>query len=70
MAASNNQIECVKKLIWNGADYNTTDEYGRTSLYIAAEESLDDCVHAHLDSAVWKAILSLPSKETGTDIHN
>lgn len=66
LAASANNIECVTMLIWHGADYNAVDEYGRTSLYIAAQKSLEECVHAHLDNAIWKDILSLPAKDTGS----
>lgn len=70
LAASANNIECVTMLIWHGADYNAVDEYGRTSLYIAAQKSLEECVHAHLDNAIWKDILSLPAKDTGdTPLH-
>lgn len=68
LAASANNIECVTMLIWHGADYNAVDEYGRTSLYIAAQKSLEECVHAHLDNAIWKDILSLPAKDTGSDL--
>ncbi|XP_052770602.1 serine/threonine-protein phosphatase 6 regulatory ankyrin repeat subunit C-like [Mya arenaria] len=70
LAAFNNHIGCVKQLIWNGADYNAVDERGRTSLYLAAEQGYSDCVHAHLDNAIWKDILSLPEKFTGnTPLH-
>jgi len=58
-------VNCVKQLIWNGADYNAVDERCRTSLYVAAEAGFSDCVHAHLDNAIWKDILSLPEKYTG-----
>lgn len=66
LAAANNNIECVKTLIWHGADYNAVDEYGRTSLFIAASKAEEACVHAHLDNAIWKDILSLPVKDTET----
>ncbi|OWF45349.1 ankyrin repeat, PH and SEC7 domain containing protein secG-like [Mizuhopecten yessoensis] len=70
LAAANNHIDCVTKLIWDGADYNAVDEFGRTSLYIAAQKTFEDCVHAHLNNAIWKDILSLPSKQTGdTPLH-
>ena len=70
LAASANNIACVTMLIWHGADYNAVDEYGRTSLYIAAQKSLEECVHAHLDNAIWKDILSLPAKDTGKPQQN
>jgi hypothetical protein len=52
-------------LIWHGADYNAVDEYGRTSLFLAATFAYEDCVHAHLNNAIWKDILSLPVKDWG-----
>ena len=55
----------MKLLILNGADYNAVDEQCRTSLYIAAQKGYEACVHAHLDSAIWKDILSIPIKATG-----
>ena len=65
LAAANNHIECVRRLIWNGADYNAVDEKCRTSLFIAAQKAFGPCVHAHLDNAIWKDILSLPEKHLG-----
>ncbi|CAG2235261.1 uncharacterized protein LOC143073645 [Mytilus galloprovincialis] len=65
LASVHNHLECVKALIWHGADYNAVDEYGRTSLYLAAAAAFEDCVHAHLNNAIWKDILSLPVKGTG-----
>ncbi|XP_060600674.1 ankyrin repeat, PH and SEC7 domain containing protein secG-like [Ruditapes philippinarum] len=70
LASANNHVSCVKLLIWNGADYNAVDERCRTSLYLAAQQGLAQCVHAHLDNAIWKDILSLPEKHTGdTPLH-
>lgn len=65
LASANNHVNCVKLLIWNGADYNAVDERCRTSLYLAAQQGLAQCIHAHLDNAIWKDILSLPEKHTG-----
>ena len=65
LAAANDHCDCVKLLILNGADYNAVDEQCRTSLYIAAQKGYEACVHAHLDSAIWKDILSIPVKNTG-----
>lgn len=70
LAAAHNHVNCVKLLIWNGADYNAVDEKCRTSLYLAAQNGFADCIHAHLDNAIWKDILSLPEKHTGdTPLH-
>jgi len=65
LASANNHVDCVKHLIWNGADYNAVDERGQTGLYLAAEQGHSECVHAHLDNAIWKDILSLPEKYSG-----
>ena len=65
LATKNNHIACVRELILNGADYNATDEIGRTSLYIAAELGWQECVLTHLSNAVGRDILSLPVKDTG-----
>jgi len=50
----------------NGADYNTVDSHGRTSMYIAAEMGHEDAVLEHLNNAYGKTILSLPAKDSGT----
>ena len=50
----------------NGADYNATDELGRTSLYLAANLGLEDCLLTHLKNAIGRDILSLPIKDSGT----
>lgn len=65
LATQANHIDCIRELILNGADYNATDEKGRTSLYIAAESGLEEAVLCHLKNAVGRDILSLPVKETG-----
>ena len=49
----------------NGADYNSVDEIGRNSLYIAAQLGHSMAVLQHLHNAVGKDILSLPVKATG-----
>ncbi|KAK3595843.1 hypothetical protein CHS0354_014665 [Potamilus streckersoni] len=70
LAASSDHVACVTHLIWNGADYNAVDEKGRTSLYIAAQKGFERCIHAHLNNAIWRDILSLPVNETGdTPLH-
>ncbi|KAL3864058.1 hypothetical protein ACJMK2_005767 [Sinanodonta woodiana] len=70
LAAISDHVACVTHLIWNGADYNAVDEKGRTSLYIAAQKGFERCIHAHLNNAIWRDILSLPVKETGdTPLH-
>jgi ankyrin repeat protein len=48
---------CVKELILNGADYNAVDEFGRTSMYLAAQNGFNACILAHLDNAVGRDIL-------------
>jgi len=50
----------------NGADYNTVDSHGRTSMYIAAEMGHEDAVLEHLNNGYGKTILSLPAKDSGT----
>ena len=57
-------------LILHGGDYNLTDADGHTSMYVAAMEGYTDCALAHLDSAVGRDILSLPSRVSGdTPLH-
>ena len=58
-------MDCIRELILNGADYNATDEKGRTSLYIAAELGFEEAVLTHLRNAVGRDILSLPVKDSG-----
>ncbi|XP_052220567.1 ankyrin-1-like isoform X2 [Dreissena polymorpha] len=70
LSASNNHVDCLRHLIWHGADYNAVDDRGCTSLYLAAEKGLSECIHVHLDNALWKDILSLPEKYKGdTPLH-
>ncbi|XP_064599919.1 serine/threonine-protein phosphatase 6 regulatory ankyrin repeat subunit B-like [Liolophura sinensis] len=64
LAALHNHTKCVMELIWNGADYNTVDELGRTSLYIAAQNGYEETIHAHLNNAIGRDILSIPVKDT------
>ena len=62
LATRSRHIDCIQELILNGADYNLTDEQGRTSLYIAAELGFEDAVLTHLRNAIGRDILSLPIK--------
>ena len=65
LATKNNHNECVRELILNGADYNATNQYGHTSLYIAAQQGFEEIVLTHLRNAVGRDILSLPVKDSG-----
>lgn len=64
LATKNKHCDCVKELILNGADYNATNQYGHTSLYIAAMQGSEDIVLTHLRNAVGRDILSLPVKDS------
>ena len=55
----------MRELILNGADYNATNQYGHTSLYIAAQQGFEEIVLTHLRNAVGRDILSLPVKDSG-----
>ena len=64
LATKENQIACLRELILNGADYNSVDELGRTSLYLAAELGYEEAVLIHLHNAIGRDILSLPVNTT------
>ncbi|XP_076439360.1 uncharacterized protein LOC143278271 [Babylonia areolata] len=69
LAAKRNHIECVKVLFDQGVDYNAADEKGQTSLYLAAKGGLPECVMLQLKNAVGFPILSIPTKENETALH-
>ena len=65
LAASRNQINCVRLLMWEGADYNAVNAKLETSLFLSAAQGFKECVLTQLRNAISLPILSIPTITDG-----
>ena len=65
LAAARCHIDCVRLLMWEGADYNAVNANLETSLYLAAARGHAQCVLTQLDNAISQPILSIPTTSDG-----
>lgn len=65
LAVVNRHLDCVRALMWYGADCNGVNSLGETALYLAAREGFTDCIMTLLSNSVSLTILSVPTNRDG-----